>query len=177
MFVFHFFWLKKYHPSKLLKDSIIIFTLIYLLTRFFDLKKEWTYINLQNNLYFIDLFGILTVVILSALAYYHFNHDNKKIINVPFLSDEPIYSEEEDKMDYTKRANDVFDYIKRLNFNRSFTIGIVGPWGNGKSSLIKLIENKIESENNSNTIHLKFLPYLNHNENHKFNIQCFYTFG
>ncbi len=164
IFTFHLFWLKRYYPSKLLKDFIVISTLIYLLTRFTDYAKEWSYINLKNNFYFIDLFGIISIVILSAFIYYFFNNDTKKEMNVPFLSDEPIYSEEDDKMDYTKRADEIFGYIKRLNFKTSFTIGIVGPWGNGKSSLIKLIQNKIENENDSNTIHLKFLPYLNHNE-------------
>jgi hypothetical protein len=164
IFTFHLFWLKRYYPSKLIKDFIIIATLIYLLTRFTDYAKEWSYINLKNNFYFIDLFGIISIVILSAFIYYFFSNDSKKEINVPFLSDEPIYSEEDDKMDYTKRADEIFGYIKRLNFKTSFTIGIVGPWGNGKSSLIKLIQNKIENENDSNTIHLKFLPYLNHNE-------------
>ncbi|WP_349663712.1 hypothetical protein IZU89_15125 [Cellulophaga lytica] len=37
--------------------------------------------------------------------------------------------------------------------------------GNGKSSLISLIEKEFEALPLEETLHLKFLPYLNHNEN------------
>lgn len=84
--------------------------------------------------------------------------------NNPFSADDPINRIFEDKLGYNKRAEEIIKFLKISNFKKSFTVGIVGPWGNGKSSLIEMMQHQLAEQSLHETIHLKFLPYLNHSE-------------
>ena len=79
-----------------------------------------------------------------------------------YYSDEPIESSFEDKLDRTNFcktfARSIFD-LKQLD---TFTIGLYGKWGAGKTSLVNMMLSelkKIEEEENSGSIIIKFNPW------------------
>ncbi len=63
--------------------------------------------------------------------------------------DIPIISSEEDKLDRSKIVNSIIyaiDYPDSIDRKHSLAIGIEGPWGSGKTSIINLVKNQIESD-------------------------------
>lgn len=68
-------------------------------------------------------------------------HVEKKL----FLEDRPLKSNSGDKFQYAQVAEVVCDVLEQNNF--PVHIGLFGPWGSGKTSVINLLENKISSEN------------------------------
>lgn len=161
--------LKKYQISLGVIHTIFSLSLFYLITRFSNYAIGWQYISFgYEKMKYVDFTGLIlllsTLIILTLFIIKYFSKE--KLINNknPFVSDDPILTKDEDKLNYQKRVGDIISYLERSKFNNSFTIGIVGPWGNGKSSLIALIEEELHQRQLDETIHLKFLPYLNHSE-------------
>ncbi|MEJ9219793.1 P-loop NTPase fold protein [Paenibacillus glucanolyticus] len=71
---------------------------------------------------------------------------NKSVVKKLFLEDRPLKSTSGDKFQYTQVAEVICDVLEQNNF--PVHIGLFGPWGSGKTSVIKLLENKIESDSN-----------------------------
>tara|TARA_R110002050_G_scaffold192314_2_gene327262 strand:- start:5682 stop:8675 length:2994 start_codon:yes stop_codon:yes gene_type:complete len=161
--------LKNYQLSFGIKHLIFSSVIIYLILRFTNYRIGWYFIAYnETSLNYIDLIGIplfLTcfIIIIKFLINTFFK-EKLLISKSPFVSDDPILNKDGDKLNYEKRASDILAYLKRSSFKNSFTIGIVGPWGNGKSSLIGLMEEDLRENPLNSTINLKFLPYLNHSE-------------
>tara|TARA_R110000868_G_scaffold384409_1_gene651879 strand:+ start:1516 stop:4491 length:2976 start_codon:yes stop_codon:yes gene_type:complete len=164
------FQLKRYQPSSNLLHSIFLAVLLFSILRFTIYCNGWQFISIKSTcFYYIDFLGlpiiISTFIILLRLLKKYIIKQKEAITINPFVADDPIESEFQDKLNYKKRAKDLISYLERSNFKKSFTIGIVGPWGNGKSSLIALMEKEFEQTPLKETLHIKFSPYLNHNEN------------
>lgn len=74
-------------------------------------------------------------------------------------NDTPLNDIEEDLMSRKTLALNVSKQINAYSNNKSsFSIGIVGPWGSGKSSFLNFIFEEIKNENQN--IVLKFNPWL-----------------
>uniref|UniRef100_UPI0015EF679C KAP family P-loop NTPase fold protein n=1 Tax=Natronomonas sp. LN261 TaxID=2750669 RepID=UPI0015EF679C len=72
-----------------------------------------------------------------------------------FLSDEPIASDEEDAFQHTEYV----DALERIldTVEPPWHIGIFGKWGSGKTSIIRLLFNRIEEQNtNGETVCIEF---------------------
>jgi len=78
-------------------------------------------------------------------------------------SDAPISNLKEDEFQRDSFAKQISDLIINRESNDSFVIGIYGKWGEGKSSTINLIKNKLEQEKDK-TIILPFNPWMFSNE-------------
>ncbi|MEX0995904.1 MAG: P-loop NTPase fold protein [Flavobacteriaceae bacterium] len=156
--------LKRYQLSLFMIHSLIVSGIIYMMLKWIINKDGWGFISFSHKLLFVDFLGILLLLSIILIVKNLLIKKETIIKQNPFVSDDPILLKKDDKLNYHKRASNIVEYLERSNFKSSFTIGIVGPWGNGKSSLISLIEEKLDEKSFNNTIHLKFLPYLNHNE-------------
>lgn len=69
-----------------------------------------------------------------------------------FLEDRPLKNSSGDKFQYTQVAEVICDVLEQNNF--PVHIGLFGPWGSGKTSVIKLLENKINSDTNTSEKYL-----------------------
>jgi len=81
------------------------------------------------------------------------------IENFHFLSDDAICNPEQDLFNFKYYAEKVQKLIQQnSNNSESLTIGIYGKWGEGKTSFLNLIENRIEyfEKGKSNKEYLKF---------------------
>lgn len=169
VFIFYKFILKGYKPSTSFNYFIISGTLIYLTLRFTSFSKDWVFIEIGNTeIAYVDFIGVSLVIYIISLTgvdvWQKYFKPSVDFSTNPFTSDDPIIEIGEDLLDYSSRAKSIINLLSNANFKKSFTIGIVGPWGNGKSSLIEMMERHLENESPNQTIHLKFLPYLNHSE-------------
>lgn len=83
------------------------------------------------------------------------------------INDNPIENFSNDELGYSEIVNKLSTILIKDNHEKSISVGLVGPWGNGKSSIINLLENEIKNTfayNERDIISIHFLPYLNHKE-------------
>ncbi len=113
------------------------------------------------------LLGSFLSFLISHFCYKNNTHDN--ILN----DDSPKSTLNEDELGYEKIVNKLSKILVNDKHKKSFTIGLVGPWGNGKSSIIEFLINNLKSKAfkqdkkdliTEDYIIIKFQPYLNHNE-------------
>tara|TARA_R110002126_G_scaffold9840_1_gene44209 strand:- start:12492 stop:15221 length:2730 start_codon:yes stop_codon:yes gene_type:complete len=90
----------------------------------------------------------------------------RKVYRSQFSNDEPIQVKGDDKLDYEAYVDNLYKILIHESFPKAFSIGLVGPWGNGKSSVLDLVKNELETNeaDRRKNIFIHFLPYLNHNE-------------
>lgn len=72
--------------------------------------------------------------------------------------DNPITSPEEDALGRVKFANKLALFISNLPEDKSVTIGLQGPWGSGKTSVVNLIEKQLE-DSNAGITPVRFNPW------------------
>jgi len=110
IFVLYKLILKKYQISFFLRHSIIVVSVFYLITRFTKYAKEWSYIAIQNySIKYVDFIGLILLVCLATIffmgLYKKFYKPKNSKDNNPFVSDDPIESEIDDKLGYEDRAS------------------------------------------------------------------------
>ncbi|WP_203293539.1 KAP family P-loop NTPase fold protein [Luteirhabdus pelagi] len=169
IFLIYKLLLKGYRPSPTTDFLVLAISMIYFVLRFQNYRDGWYFINVgQSTFKYVDLLGITLIayLLIGLIVFVWRNYIRKStdFSRTPFVADDPISSFISDKLNYKARAETLFEFLKDSHFENSFSIGIVGPWGNGKSSLIELLERKMEGEQLERTIWIKFLPYLNHSE-------------
>lgn len=80
-----------------------------------------------------------------------------------FLSDKPITSNTEDELKRTIFSKMLAEAILKYKKEDTLVLGMCGSWGSGKSSIINLvleeIDSKIEGQNDSKPIIVKFNPW------------------
>lgn len=79
--------------------------------------------------------------------------------DIIYQHDSPISSKEEDILDRKNQSFQVYSILKSAPSNESFAIGIVGKWGEGKSSLMNLVKERFESDDNY--VIVQFNSWLN----------------
>ena len=62
------------------------------------------------------------------------------------LIDSPIVTSAEDELDRSKVAHYFADSLRELDASQGLVVGILGPWGHGKSSFINLMKEQFELE-------------------------------
>ena len=73
--------------------------------------------------------------------------------------DLPITKSTEDKLNRGEFAKSLAKTISQYSFPSSFTIGLYGEWGSGKTSLVNMMLEAVEDIDN-NAIILRFNPWL-----------------
>lgn len=73
--------------------------------------------------------------------------------------DLPITKSSEDKLNRGTFAKSLAKTIAQYSFPSSFTIGLYGEWGSGKTSLVNMVLEAVEDIDNSAII-LRFNPWL-----------------
>ena len=155
-------------------NAILIAFFLLLNFNYFNNDRKWNLssfeiIGSRFELSFL-LFVIILLIIILIIIYNCFFKKKVKQINLQnnyLLSDSPITEDNEDVLDYQETVNKLTKILKNDNHNKSFTIGLVGPWGNGKSSVFHMVKKRLmkkEEGDKNNFITFDFLPYLNHNE-------------
>lgn len=80
------------------------------------------------------------------------------MINYNYNNDLPIQNSKEDLLNRAEFAENLATAVSNLpTQNNSFTIGLIGEWGSGKSSILNMFEEKIK--NKEKIIIMKFNPW------------------
>lgn len=164
----------RYIPSKL-EFYLLFLTLSTLTLVYFFPSKEWEFLEIKSISWLVRLDYVFPIymILLFTLIGGAINANWKK--NIPdslnnfLLEDNPRTPDNGVEFENSNLATKLFKVISKNNFEKSFSIGIIGPWGNGKSSLLNFISSKITSHNKSNKekiIQVHFSPYLIHSDDY-----------
>lgn len=118
------------------------------------------YSNIVLGLGYTDIFIILffaLIVIVTINKFRRLKNHRNQTENVPstYILDSPIVTLDEDIFDYGIIAQDVVDRINNMNSQVSCSIGLIAPWGMGKTSFLNILESKLPKEQ---YITIKFNP-------------------
>ncbi|WP_337483472.1 KAP family P-loop NTPase fold protein [Prevotella pectinovora] len=116
-------------------------------------NKRWSYINVWL---WIDCWNILlSAYPLGVVAHWlykrikRYDGNNDELINVPpiiLLDDEPVKYESEDEFRYGVFAQRIAQTITESTQKSSFSLGVTGIWGAGKTSMLNLLKRQIEKD-------------------------------
>ncbi|MBO9585302.1 MAG: hypothetical protein J7574_14155 [Flavobacterium sp.] len=165
--------INKYLPAP--AEYLIIFLLSILLFyyRFNMNGLNWNLHAIVQNRWFsikyIDLALVLAFLYFAFIAFSQIRKAIKKpvVINNFLISDDPISAIGEDQVNFSPIVEKLTAILLHDKHPKSISIGLIGPWGNGKSSVIQLVKKNIEASDEfkkNQIISIHFLPYLNHKE-------------
>ncbi|OFX26006.1 MAG: hypothetical protein A2033_10755 [Bacteroidetes bacterium GWA2_31_9] len=140
--------------------------------RVYLVNVPWSYLRISElkylNCAYLDI--IYASLLIFPIVYFTiwfknlFRTSSELSVKNINIEDNPIENTDDDKIGYDDLVKRITGNVLHDIYNKSFTIGIVGPWGNGKSSLIKLVQNKIKENKPKNIVEINFYPFLNHND-------------
>ena len=163
----------KYLPAPAEYSIISLLSILLLYYRFNWNGLNWNLHTIIENRWFSIKYIDLALVLL--LFYYSVNYFNqikkgmKESMPVDnfLVSDDPISNSEQDQVNFSPIVGKLTAILLNDKHPKSISIGLIGPWGNGKSSVIQLVKNNIDTSDQfkkNEIISIHFLPYLNHNE-------------
>lgn len=145
---------KKYSATQIYFYTLILITCIYY--RLIN-TRVWSYVGIFNN-ETISYFDIIPFICLSIIIINAFplrKHYKPNIKN-SFYMDDPIVNKDEDILGRTVFAESLARKILDTQTSKgAFTIGIVAPWGYGKTSFLNLMKKQISGK----AIVINFSPW------------------
>ncbi len=146
-------------------------------------NPNWSYETVYGPInYFDPPLLILAIFLLGSVLFTIYNYIKKFQKNVSkntFLEDNPISDKElEEDTSYNHLISKIAPALFQDVYETSFTIGVIGPWGTGKSSFLGAVKHAVLKSNvndlktkyqcnigkKPDTIFIEFSPFLNHNE-------------
>ena len=101
------------------------------------------------------LIGVSVLLILYIKYWPQKINQNPKNAENSFILDSPIITEEEDLLDYSSSAHILAEKIKNADTHHSCSIGLIAPWGMGKTSYLNILSRCFDSKS---FIILRFNP-------------------
>lgn len=140
-----------YWFTKFLNDNVEFYS--------FTVLKDIKYLDLifSTPLIFISTKIILFKIIKKEWLEKYLITDDKN--GNKYFEDEPLESSKKNE----KIVSEIYELIKENNYKGSFSIGVIAPWGTGKTTTLNGVKNKLKDEN-VKTININFSPFLNHKE-------------
>lgn len=151
----------KYCESKFISYSMLSFGGIYIYYRFFDHIFSFYYFTFLKKVAYLDFFVLLfsssfvSLIINYCLTFIRNQHT--KAIEDEKLQDNPWETGNKDLLNRYEGAKELAIKIIAQKTKKSFAYGIVGSWGDGKTSFLNMIENELLK--NNHTIIVKFNPW------------------
>lgn len=129
----------RYYIPPLFFLTLVFGVFVYIRHRYFGVYISTP--QLIFNFGYIDiLILLLTIFLLACIYAYYPSRRGKKESNAYFVSDRPIDNPDSDILDYSKSAKKLAESLVHLEDKDSYSIGIIAPWGTGKTSYLNLLE-------------------------------------
>ena len=150
-------WQFDYRASFAQFLSITVISIVILYPLLFKQEEwNWEYLKMAGinipYVYIIAIPGLVfvatAVVKLIQLTYQKTIKEEKHRPRDNYESDQPLNYQDEAAADYKTLLEELKDAIVYKDKPEAFSIGIVGPWGIGKSSLLGLLKQRLKPSKN-----------------------------
>lgn len=164
----------KYVPTAAEYIFIFLSFLLFLFYRLNGNGLNWNLHLALTNSYFSVQYIELVLILLffyfafNAIGWYLKQQRKQAEVENFLVGDDPLSTTDDDLVDFSATVGRLSDILLGDKHPKSISIGLIGPWGNGKSSVIQMTKSKIDASEQfekNQIISIHFLPYLNHNEN------------
>lgn len=155
---------KKLKDKKISKTLMLLSTysmLFYLYFRWCNKCVAWEYIKFGYVTYF-DILGVLSIIIIVSYIIGELRAlFAKKRVNTgcdTLLSDDAIAHSDEDLLNRLPFVKEFTKEVLNCDTSKSaYSVGVVAPWGSGKTSFIKLFIEEVRE--NKNVVIICFSPW------------------
>lgn len=161
--LFLFFW--TYSKLKIrfyLKRDYIVYSLFFLIICAYiriDYENKLLDMYFFSGIKYFDVSFILLVIPLILIAAFWMQNKKRESEKSDFFDDSPINTTVDDILNRTQKAMQVSRLIKGHKSKSSLAVGIVGEWGNGKTSFMNFVEKSFTDDDSYVIIH--FNSWLN----------------
>lgn len=137
----------KEYVSHKQRATLLVFAIVYV---YYRVRKNapfefWGFELCGYSVAWTDLLLFpLALRLIQAIVYKAQTTANES--TQALLSDKSIESAEEDLLGYNNYVNDLLSDINTLDLSESYSIGITGDWGQGKSSFLNLLKQGVEKQ-------------------------------
>lgn len=154
--------------SMLLEIYIWMSAVIYLYYRLgYPPYFAYTPLKTFSSLYLTDIILAPSIGILAYYLLYAIRYKIKKLADTPqsrgFESDAPlVLNKSNDYLGRLDYINDLCDKILSTKPSKhSFAIGVIGPWGAGKTAFMETLESRLKGK--PDVMVMRFNPWFSHN--------------
>lgn len=147
-------------PNEKLTFLFCVIVGFYTYERFFNSEFPFTHFTWKicSKVVYLDF---LYVFLLLHLANYlkYLIPSSKDLVDNVLLEDLPLNKSDEDELDgiFQITADKIYSIVKNNKFKNSYTIGINGEWGDGKTSVFNIVKNNLVNED---IIIVDFNPWM-----------------
>jgi len=151
---------KEIFPNKSTTFFVITIFIFYIYQRVFNDHYIFVGFKIYHSLAYLDV--IIPIVIIYLGNFLKF-FDVEKLSNEKqslLYEDSPISNEKDDELEnlFSKTVEKIQKIITKNNFDTSYTVGINSEWGGGKSSILKMLKNRLKRD--SNNVIVDFNPWM-----------------
>ncbi|WP_417861372.1 KAP family P-loop NTPase fold protein [Winogradskyella sediminis] len=176
IYIFYICFFKEYKASFLQLSSsyFLLFIILFYYSKVDLYHWEYYKDSLIGWEYFWYLLApilifLLITFIINVWKFIKYNLPVGEKTRAPnyIVSDDPIIKITQDELNYKPIVDRLSTILLNEKHSKSISIGLVGPWGNGKSSILNFVKNNIlKNKKNSpdEIIVVNFYPYLNNDE-------------
>jgi hypothetical protein len=137
----------RYHISLL--GLLLLSLLVVIYSQYRDFGFGWgKYISIPQVISifgYTDILFILLSISVVLLWLFQFFPNKIRIENNPvFISDIPINKIDDDILDYSDSAKELAKELESIELSNAFSIGLLAPWGAGKTSFMNLLESFLD---------------------------------
>lgn len=134
--------------------SYQIFTILFFITFIYiKYRSSGTYISIPSTIFglgYTDVIVMLLIIFLIS-SFYSFCSDSHKKVNngnYSFIPDTPISSPDPqiDILEYSESAKRLANDLENIQLETSYSIGLISPWGTGKTSYLNLLEYHLDKD-------------------------------
>ena len=146
--VYNWFYKQKKVSSQI-AGLILVICSLYAYFRLFDRTSYLFTCYWNGPVAYLDCFALigLSLLLLWLTQQLPKKHNLQKAKSYSFNLDAPIEKADSDLFNLGSLVNRIVSYIAYTDVSHdAFSIGIVGEWGDGKSSLMNLVEERIKTE-------------------------------
>ena len=142
---------RKYQYSEALSATLLFIVVTTFYYRFFS--GNYWYVSIVWGFTYVDVLWLLALAFfVESLVNNCTQHSAYEEKESSILLDSPIESPDEDKFDYYSEALHIAKTLAQLPHNRSVSVAILSPWGNGKTSFVNLIKYAIRHGGNGGSM-------------------------